>query len=113
MVIKETKIVLLAWVLWLPHQVMSTETYGYVVIVNSNNPINQITKAHVQQLYLKSTNTWPDSHLKALPIDLPISNVLRRRFTAQILDKKMEQISAYWDKATAKGMKKTQGTQGR
>ena len=88
-----------------PLQLMAAEG-GYIVIVNANNPVNSISKAEIQNYYLKKELVWSGNNSKVFPIDLPTSNVLKRRFSKEVLGKRTEQLGAYWNKAMGTGLKK-------
>jgi len=88
-----------------PLQAIAAEG-GYIVIVNASNPNQELSKVQLQNYYLKKENIWTQSGAKAFPIDLPTSDVLSRRFAEEILDMKVQQLGAYWNKAKAQGLKK-------
>ena len=79
---------------------------GYLVIVNAKNPIDSLTKAEVAGYFLKETVAWAGTGDKVFPIDLPMSNKMRGRFSQEVLGKKVQQIGSFWNKQRAKGMKK-------
>lgn len=79
---------------------------GYIIIVNAKNSVESISKDDIKLYFLKEKVVWDASQVKTFPIDLPISNIIRRRFTKDIIGKRMEQVGAYWNKARAAGKKK-------
>jgi len=79
---------------------------GYIVIVNAENAIEGLSKEELSKIFLKDKLKWDATGTKMFPIDLPVSNLMRRRFTKEVLGKEMQQIGAYWNKARAAGKKK-------
>ena len=66
-----------------------------VVIVNKANPSTQLTKGELRALFLVLKTNWPHG-AEALPINLPDSNELRRRFDLAVLGWTPEEVANYW-----------------
>lgn len=79
--------------------VASSLTYSVlaevVVVVNPANPIGQLDRAEVVELYMGRRTDFPNGRI-ALPIDLPPDSPLRAAFYRALVDKTDSQVNAYW-----------------
>jgi ABC-type phosphate transport system substrate-binding protein len=67
---------------------------GYVVIVNSSNPVSTMSKLQVADLVLKRMPKWK-SGADAAPVDFGDAGV-REEFSKAILGKSTSAVKAYW-----------------
>jgi ABC-type phosphate transport system substrate-binding protein len=74
----------------------ATETV--VVIVNSGNPVTELSSDEVSKMFLKKTSRWPGKDDKVLPVDLVDQSPLREAFSKQIHGKGTAAIKAYWQR---------------
>lgn len=66
-----------------------------VVIVNANNPISELTREQVVDLYMGRRTQFPDGR-PALPIDLSPDSPLRAAYYQTLVGKTVAQVNAYW-----------------
>lgn len=67
------------------------------VIVNSANPVKQLTQAQVADLYLGRSRSFPGGEY-ALVFDLPRDAPLRERFFTRLAGMTPQQVNAYWSR---------------
>lgn len=68
---------------------------SYKVIVNASNPMTQISRLKVGEIFLKKMSRWPDGH-PVMPVEPSGKSPVRQRFTLEIYGKQVIAISAYW-----------------
>lgn len=68
---------------------------SYKVIVNASNPMTQISRLKVGEIFLKKMSRWPDGH-PVMPVEPFGKSPVRQRFTLEIYGKQVIAISAYW-----------------
>ena len=68
-----------------------------VVIVSARNPIGELTKNRVADIFLGKTNQFPDGE-KAVPIDQVDGAPARDEFYQLVSGRSPAQIRAYWSK---------------
>ncbi|NEX23263.1 hypothetical protein G3480_23690 [Thiorhodococcus mannitoliphagus] len=66
-----------------------------VVVVNASNPVEQLSRSEVVDIYMGRRATFPDGRT-ALPIDLPSDSPLREAYYRSLVDKTIPQINSYW-----------------
>lgn len=90
----------------IPATFLRAADVDYALIVNVNNPIESISKDELKSYFLKQELKWKSTGIKVYPIDLPISDLLRRHFSENILGMKIQKVGSYWNKQMSKGVKK-------
>ena len=76
----------------------STVSYAaesLVVVVNKNNPINEMNRSEVIDLFLGKYVAFPDGS-KATPIELSGDNEIKKDFYQQLVGMSLSRINAYW-----------------
>ena len=76
---------------------------GYVVITHPDNPHDSISKSQASSLLLKKRSRWPDSDLKADPVDLPGSSSVREQLSRDLHERSVSSIKSYWQKQIFSG----------
>ena len=66
-----------------------------IVIVNAENPIGELTREQVVDLYMGRRTNFPDGR-PALPIDLSPDSPLRAAYYQTLVGKTVAQVNAYW-----------------
>lgn len=66
-----------------------------VVIVNLDNPINQLSREQVVDIYMGRYNHFPDGHAVA-PIDMEPESQLRVAYYQKLVNKTVAQINSFW-----------------
>ncbi len=74
----------------------------YHVIVNSDNPIETISRSAVGKMMLKKKRNWGDGRAVA-PVDLERGSAVRAAFSHEILGKSIDSIRDYWRKQLMSG----------
>src|SRR5262245_16201538 len=78
------------------------QSHDYVVIVNAFNPFVTIRADQLSRLFLKKDATWSNGQ-PALPADQAEGSPVRRRFTAQVLNKEPDAVKSYWQQMVFSG----------
>ncbi len=78
----------------------TTETIA--VIVNKKNPINNITRVRLREIYLKHRRTWSNGQT-IIGINAARNSPLRKSFQLMVMKMTQQQIGAYWVKQSVKG----------
>ena len=75
-----------------------------VIIVHPQNSIDSITPKDIQRIYLGKSKAFSNGS-EAIPLDLDVSNVVRKHFTKNIIKKSDRQLKSYWGRRifTGKG----------
>ncbi|WP_206486069.1 hypothetical protein [Thalassotalea sp. G2M2-11] len=84
----------LAFALW-QHAVSAKE--AIVVVVNSANPIEQMTRSEVIDLFMGKYVAFPDGE-KAVPVDLDGEQPIKQQFYHQLVGRSLASINAYWSR---------------
>ncbi|MEO2268378.1 hypothetical protein [Pseudoalteromonas pernae] len=72
------------------------------VIVNVNNPTNELTTKQLVDLYMGKLIAFPNGD-RASPIDLPQESELREDFYQTLTKKPISSINAYWSRVKFSG----------
>ncbi len=75
---------------------------GFVVIVNSSNPVSSMSRTDVARRFLKQTTTWPNG-ARVEPVDQSKSSPVRAAFSRQVLGRSMASVESYWLQAVFSG----------
>lgn len=68
---------------------------GYLVIVNASNPVTEMRRAEVADLFLKRRGNW-DTGVPVAPVDLPPEAATRQAFSREVLGKPPSAVARYW-----------------
>lgn len=74
----------------------------FVVVVNASNPMEEIHRESLSNLFLKRAAVWPSGKL-AQPVDLTQQDPAREAFSRQILRKPLSAVRAYWQQQIFSG----------
>ena len=66
-----------------------------VVIVNSSNPIDSLTKDEITNIFLVKTDAFPNGDT-AIPVDQPEKDEDRQNFYSKVVGKNTLQLNKYW-----------------
>lgn len=72
-------------------------TADVVIVVSARNPVTELTKNRVADIFLGKTNQFPDGE-KAVPIDQVDGSPSRDEFYEKVSGRSPAQIRAYWSK---------------
>ncbi|MDR3222082.1 MAG: substrate-binding domain-containing protein [Candidatus Accumulibacter sp.] len=73
-----------------------------VVIVNPQIGVDQLTRSQVINIFLGNHREFPDGS-RALPFDLPTGNPEKTMFYRNLVNKDMNQMTAYWSRLVFAG----------
>lgn len=77
-------------------------TGGYVVIVNADNPISEISKSELSGLMLKKRSKWSNG-VSVDPADLDSSSDVRAAFSEDVHGRSVTSIKNYWQRQIFSG----------
>ena len=83
--------------------IAAEETLAFQVLVHASNPIKQLSKQDLSQLFLKKVKQWKDSNEAVLPVDLVDNSPVRQKFSERIHGREVASIKAYWQKQIFSG----------
>ena len=75
----------------------------WVVVVNPSNPARTLTRAELEQIYLRTMRFWPDGS-SVLPINLPSADPTRRAFSERALHVDPDALATYWNRQYFQGV---------
>jgi ABC-type phosphate transport system substrate-binding protein len=75
---------------------------GYVVIVNTANPVASVSRSDLSKIFLKKVERWPNGQ-PAAPVDLGASSPAREKFTTDVIGKSPRALEAYWQQQIFSG----------
>ncbi|GAK58838.1 hypothetical protein U27_05813 [Candidatus Vecturithrix granuli] len=82
---------------------LADETFSFKLIVHASNPVSELTKIEISNLFLKKVNKWKESGETVLPVDLIEDSVVRAQFSESLHERKIASIKAYWQKQIFSG----------
>jgi ABC-type phosphate transport system substrate-binding protein len=74
----------------------------FEILVHASNPIGELPRAKVAQIFLKKLTRWPNGR-PVLVVDQLEDATVRHRFTTAILQKEMRQVDSYWQEMIFSG----------
>ncbi|MBN8227547.1 hypothetical protein JYK02_08510 [Corallococcus macrosporus] len=77
-------------------------TVAYKVVVHPSNPVTEVERARLAQLFFKKTTQW-DSGVTAMPVDLNDSSPVRTAFCDEVLKRSLPAVRAYWQQRIFSG----------
>jgi ABC-type phosphate transport system substrate-binding protein len=75
---------------------------AYKVIVNPANPMTQMSRLKLGEIFLKKDKRWPDGQ-PVVPVEPSTKAATRQRFTQEIFGKTTMAVSAYWQQMIFSG----------
>lgn len=73
----------------------SAQSVSYRVIVNTANPVTQLSRDELSRLFLKKVSSWKGGG-EVQPVDQAQDSPVRRSFSKEVHRKDVEQIKGYW-----------------
>jgi ABC-type phosphate transport system substrate-binding protein len=80
----------------------SRASTSYVIIVNPNNPENEVDRQFLEGAFLKKITRWPSDEV-IRPAELVASSPARRRFSQDVLERSVEAVKGYWQQRIFSG----------
>jgi ABC-type phosphate transport system substrate-binding protein len=68
---------------------------SYVVVCNPNSSVTAVNRTFLQDAFLKRVTVWPTGEATR-PVDLPPGSPTRRRFTEDVLKRKVDAVRNFW-----------------
>ena len=75
---------------------------SYVVIVNSGNSVESMSRKQVSKMLLGKTAAWTDG-VEVTALDLPEDSAVRSAFSDAVLKKSTDRVKSYWLKVVFSG----------
>ncbi|MGE0616667.1 MAG: hypothetical protein AB7P04_13615 [Bacteriovoracia bacterium] len=75
---------------------------GFVVIVNSQNPIVSLERKFLADVFFKKVTQWPEDG-SIQPVDLRPDSPARRRFSQEVLRRSVNGVKSYWQQLIFSG----------
>lgn len=91
----------LTLVLWAEPSVSAQPT-GFQVVVHPSNPLTEVKRSQLAQLFFKKTTTW-ESGQPAHPVDLGEDSPVRAAFCDEVLKRSLPAVRAYWQQRIFSG----------
>jgi ABC-type phosphate transport system substrate-binding protein len=67
----------------------------YKIIINTSNPISEISREKLSKIFLKKIKRWEDGK-EIHPVDLIHESPIRRRFSKEVHERSVSKVKAYW-----------------
>lgn len=74
----------------------------YRVIINSTNPVSQLTREQLSSYFLKRVTKWSNGS-QIMPVDLIKTSDVRAAFSEDVLHRRVSSVEAYWHKQIFSG----------
>ena len=75
---------------------------GYVVVVNSANPVSSVTPDQLGRFFRKQIVRW-DNGTEVVPIDLAENSAVRERFSQAVMGRSTSAMKAWWQRQIFSG----------
>ncbi len=75
---------------------------GFIVIVNTQNPLGSAAAEFLGQIFLKKVSHWDDGEF-ARPVDLSPDSPARRAFSHHVLGRSVAAVRHYWQQRIFSG----------
>jgi ABC-type phosphate transport system substrate-binding protein len=74
----------------------------YRVIVNPKNPLSEIDRGKLSDIFLKKSTHWPGGEI-IRPVDLPSGSSARKSFTEEVHKRSVPAVKSYWQQLIFSG----------
>lgn len=74
------------------------------IVVGAGSPIEDVSLDTLRDLYLKRQRLWPGG-LRALPVNLPAGDAVRRAFSRRVLGRRPDELVGYWNRRYFEGVR--------
>ena len=74
----------------------------FVIIVNSNNTTQSMSKQQLSRCFMKQTATWA-SGVPVLPVDQAASAAIREEFSKEIMGRDVSAVKSFWQRQIFSG----------
>ena len=81
--------------------VAGSET-GYIVITNTSNPADSVTRETLSRMFLKKLKRWSDGSA-VTPVDQLRASTARKAFSKKVHKRSVPAINSYWQNAIFSG----------
>jgi ABC-type phosphate transport system substrate-binding protein len=88
-------VVMLLWAATSSTDASPGATREFVVIVNKQNPLSELSTVKLRTVFLRRISRWPWG-AEIQPVDLSDGSALRRNFAREVLDSTLAQLEIYW-----------------
>ena len=83
----------------------AAEERSFVIIINTDNPAESITKEKASRLFMKKVSKWSEEDFteKVVPVDQSPSSKLREDFSKDVHGRSLSGIRNYWQRQIFSG----------
>jgi ABC-type phosphate transport system substrate-binding protein len=78
------------------------ELAGFVIVVNPENPVAEVSRDFLREAFLKKASSWPGGE-PVRPVDLSRRFGAREGFARDVLKKTLPQLKRYWNQQVFSG----------
>ena len=68
---------------------------GFVVIVNTANPVKSLTLVELRRIFMKETRMWTHGE-SIVPVEWDATNPLRGEFSQRVLQRSVRDMADFW-----------------
>lgn len=68
---------------------------GFVIVVNSANPVKSLTVVELRRMFMKQSRMWPHAE-PVVPVDWDATSDLRQEFSQQVLNRSVREMADFW-----------------
>lgn len=68
---------------------------GFVIIVNTANPVKTVTVVELRRMFMKQSRMWPYAE-PIVPVDWDATSDLRQEFSQRVLNRSVRQMADFW-----------------
>jgi hypothetical protein len=68
---------------------------GFVIVVNSANPVKTLTVVELRRMFMKQSRMWPHAE-PVVPVDWDATSDLRQEFSQQVLNRSVREMADFW-----------------
>jgi len=84
------------------HEALADARSDFLIIVHPGNPVTDVSRSFLADLYLKRSTRWDDGEL-ARPIDQRADSAIRRTFSESVLKRSIAAVKRYWQQRIFSG----------
>jgi ABC-type phosphate transport system substrate-binding protein len=79
------------------------EDRSFNIIVHPSNPLTEVERRFMSDVFLKKVTTWPHNGAVVRPVDLTASSSARGRFSLSVIGRTVDSVKIYWQQAIFSG----------
>ena len=68
---------------------------GFVIVVNTANPVKTVTVVELRRMFMKQSRMWPHAE-PVVPVDWDATSDIRQEFSQQVLNRSVREMADFW-----------------